>query len=217
MRRRRGGCTGASLPRGWTAPRASTERTPCGEAGLALCVGVVVVGGLGVACGDELLEAWRFAMVERKAVLGDLRREAEPLPQELLRELDLHVVVAAELGEGAEGYDGAALLHLVVVPFVGGEGDVEAGAAAPLGLYAVALDFVAEGGQYFLCVAEAAVGLPDFVERVVVHLVGSLVGSSSEAISCMAVCLGRSSRTARPNAHASPMMWHSSFARVTAV
>ena len=188
------------------------------EADGPLLVGVVVVGGLCVAVGDKLLVSGRLAVVKRGAGGDDGWRNAEPRAKEVLRKLDVLGRVAAELGEGAERDDRSAFLLLVVVPPLGGDCDVESVAAAPLGLDAVAAHLVAETGQYFLCVAEAAVRRLDLFERVELHgRLFSLAIPSSKTISCIAVCFGRVSAIARENAHPSPMTWHSALVRVTAV
>ena len=184
-----------------------------GEANIAVGVPVVVVRSLGVAVGDELLVARRLAVVERRADRDDGGSKPEPVAEEVLRKLRVLRGMPAELGQRAERDHPALVLGFVVEPAMLVERDVEAVAAAPLRLDAVVADFVAERGKHLAGVAETAPRGVDVCERVKFHEADSF----SEAISCMAVCLGRVSETARESAHPSPTTWHSHFARVTAV
>ena len=124
----------------------------------ALRVAVDVLRLLGVALLDEFEVAHRLlAVVVGEADRGVLRREAEPVAEKFLRALD----VAAELRHRAQLDDSAFLLRLVVEPSALVQRHVEAVAAPPRRLYAVALHGRAET---FAREAKAIPGLLDVVE-----------------------------------------------------
>ena len=155
--------------------------------------------------GESLLDEFEIARGLLAVVVGEanrcvLGREAEPVAKELLRALD----VAAELRHGAQFDDAAFLLRLVVEPSALVQGDVEAVAAAPRGLYAVALHGLAET---FTGETKAVPGFLDVVEEVELHLLNS----------CMAVILCLTVLIAPWKAPTSPTTRHSAFVRVTAV